>query len=456
MQTNATTPRLHPTQVVAVGFIVLILLGALVLMLPAASESGESTEFLPSLFTATSAVSLTGLIVVDTATHWSTFGQVVIICLIQLGGFGVMSLTSLAAMMLTGRLSLRSQLNTLAEGRAQDASGVRKTLIMTLAFMAGTEILVAGILALRFVFGYHEPLGRATWYGIFHAISAFNNAGFSLFSDNLISLATDAVVILPIAFALIVGGLGFQVLLEIFKKAQRRFNNPKNRGDNIRFSVTATVTLWGTLILLVSGAAWYAFFEWKNTLASLDPAHKVLLSFFGSATARTAGFNAADYSQLNPSTLMGTDILMFIGGGSGGTAGGIRITTTAIILAAMITEFRGENSVIINRRTISPSTVRRALTVVSFGMVLVVTAIVTIRTLDPQFTADQVVLETVSAFSTVGLSTGITANLSGGSQGILIAIMYLGRIGPITLVTAMALKRFKRRFEYPEERPFIG
>ena len=129
-----------------------------------------------------------------------------------------MSLTSLAAMMLTGRLSLRSQLNTLAEGRAQDASGVRKTLIMTLAFMAGTEILVAGILALRFVFGYHEPLGRATWYGIFHAISAFNNAGFSLFSDNLISLATDAVVILPIAFALIVGGLGFQVLLEIFKK----------------------------------------------------------------------------------------------------------------------------------------------------------------------------------------------------------------------------------------------
>ncbi|WP_295641829.1 TrkH family potassium uptake protein [uncultured Corynebacterium sp.] len=456
MQTNATTPRLHPTQVVAAGFIVLILAGALVLMLPIASASGESSDFLPSLFTATSAVSLTGLTVEDTATHWSAFGQVAIVVLIQLGGFGVMSLTSLASMMLTGRLSLRSQLNTLAEGRTQDASGVRRTLIMTLTFMAGTEILVAVLLALRFWLGYDYGLGKAAWYGIFHSVSAFNNAGFSIYSDNLISLATDAVVILPIAFALIVGGLGFQVLLEIFQKAQRRIINPRNCSDNVRFSVTTTVTLWGTLILLVSGWIWYAFFEWKNTLTSLSLPHRMLVSFFGSATARTAGFNAVDYNDLHPSTLMGTDILMFIGGGSGGTAGGIRITTAAIILAAMITEFRGEKSVSINRRTLSPSTIRRALTVVSFGVALVVTAIVVIRTVDPHFTADQVVLETLSAFSTVGLSTGITPYLSGASQCILIAIMYLGRIGPITLVTAMALKKVTRRFEYPEERPFIG
>lgn len=456
VQTNATTPRLHPTQVVAVGFIVLILIGTFVLMLPVSSTDGTATDFLPSLFTATSAVSLTGLVVEDTATHWTSFGQVVIITLIQLGGFGVMSLTSLAAMMLTGRLSLRSQLNTLAEGRTQDASSVRKTLVMTLVFMAGTEFLVAIFLACRFHFGYNRPFGQAVWHGVFHAISAFNNAGFSIYSDNLISLATDAAVILPIAFALIVGGLGFQVLLEIFNKARRRILNPRNRSDNVRFSVTATVTLWGTAFLLVAGWIWYAFFEWKATLAPLAFHDKMLLSFFGSATARTAGFNAVDYGMLHPSTLMGTDILMFIGGGSGGTAGGIRITTAAIILAAMLTEFRGENSVTINRRRISPSTIRRALTVVSFGVALVVTTIVLIRTLDPQFTADQVVLETLSAFSTVGLSTGITPYLSGASQGILIAIMYLGRIGPITLVTAMALKKFKRRFEYPEERPFIG
>lgn len=441
---------------VAVGFIVLILIGTFVLMLPVASADGGVTGFLPSLFTATSAVSLTGLTVEDTAVHWSHFGQFIIIALIQLGGFGVMSLTSLAAMMLTGRLSLRSQLNTLAEGRAQDVAGVRKTLIMTLVFMVGTEVLVAAILMLRFMFGYGKTFGQALWSGVFHAISAFNNAGFSIYSDNLIGFATDASVLLPLAFALITGGLGFQVLVEICKKLKRKIVNPSNRTDNVRFSVTATVTLWGTLFLLVTGMIWYASFEWRYTLHDLSVPHRMLVSFFASATARTAGFNAVDYDTLHPSTLMGTDILMFIGGGSGGTAGGIRITTAAIILAAMITEFRGEESVTVSRRRISSSTIRRALTVVSFGVTLVVSTIVFIRAVDPQFTADQVVLETVSAFSTVGLSTGITPYLSGASQSILILIMYLGRIGPITLVTAMALKKYKRRFEYPEERPFIG
>lgn len=426
-----------PARLTAFGFFFLIMVGTALLMMPFAGGASP----LSALFTATSAVSLTGLIVEDTATFYSPAGQVIILVLIQLGGLGIMSLATLSGYVLTGRISFRARKTGAYEGRPITSGGIRRTLIFTFAFTAVVEATIAILVGARLMLGYGYSFPRAAWEGIFHAISAFNNAGFSTHSDNLVSFAADAWILLPLAAALIGGGLGFPVWAELVRR---------------KISITGRMTLWATGLLLLLGMVFFACAEWRGVLGPMPLVQKLLNAFFASASPRTAGFNAVDYGQAHPITLMGTDMLMFLGGGSAGTAGGIKVTTFCVLLAAMAAEFRGRKNTTIGHRSIPHTVTRQALALSVAGVAVVVVGVATLRIFDPQFTADQVTFEVISAFATSGLSTGITADLSTTSKLVLCMIMYLGRVGPTTLVAALAARTVDRRFSYPEERPFIG
>lgn len=458
MNTTASSRWLGPAQLTALGFLALILTGAALLSLPFASADGTATPPMDALFTATSATTLTGLVTVDTGSHWSLAGQVIVIALIQVGGLGIMSITSLTGMLLTGRVKLRARYSTAAEGRPILEGGVRRTLVATLLLTLAFEALVAVILAVRFATTYDMAPLRAAWEGVFHAISAFNNAGFGLRSDSLISYNTDGWILLPLAGALMIGGLGYPVLSELVRRGRERVRG-RMKGTPVssrRLSITTRMTLKGTAFLVVSAMLLIALLEWHGFLAGMPLRAKWLNAFFSGVTPRTAGFNSIDYADAHPITLMVTDIYMFIGGGSAGTAGGIKVTTAMVLLAAMAAEFRGRSATTVGHRTVPKSVVRQAMTVAAAGIGAVTAGVATLRICDPQFTADQVNFEVISAFATTGLSTGITADLSTPSQLALCLLMYLGRVGPFTLVAALALRNVSRRFDYPTERPFIG
>ncbi|MCT2339026.1 TrkH family potassium uptake protein [Corynebacterium sp. p3-SID1056] len=426
-----------PARLTAFGFLLLIIVGSVLLMMPFAGGA----SFLSALFTATSAVSLTGLVVEDTATFFHPAGQVIILVLIQLGGLGIMSLASLSGYLLTGRISFKARKTGAYEGRPITSGGIRRTLIFTFTFTAVAEATIAVAIGARLMLGYGYSFPQAAWEGVFHAISAFNNAGFSTHSDNLVSFSADAWILLPLAAALIGGGLGFPVWAELVRR---------------KVSMTARMTLWATAMLLTMGMLFFALAEWHGVLSSMPLGQKLLNAFFASASPRTAGFNAVDYGQAHPITLMGTDMLMFLGGGSAGTAGGVKVTTFCVLLAAMAAEFRGQTVTTIGHRSVPHTVTRQALALSAAGVAVVVVGVATLRIFDPQFTADQVTFEVISAFATSGLSTGITAELSATSKVVLCLIMYLGRVGPTTLVAALAARTVDRRFSYPEERPFIG
>ncbi|WP_337448090.1 TrkH family potassium uptake protein [Corynebacterium pseudokroppenstedtii] len=451
---------LNPTQLVSIGFFGLIVIGALALMMPFSSVTHTVTDPLTATFTSTSAVSLTGLTVVDTGGHWSTTGKIIIATLIQLSGLGIMSLTSLAGMILTGRFGLRLRMNAAAEGRTLSIGDVKSTLIATLGFTALVEGAVTLMLASRFANKYGMSVDRAMGEGLFHAISSFNNAGFGLRKDNLVPYAADAWILLPLAGSIIIGGLGFPVLRELVTRLRIRVSrgwNWSNRDKRVgHLSVTSRLTLIGTAVLVLGGWLVIGVLEWNKAMSGMPIGEKILTAFFQSVTPRTAGFNSVDYGQFHPSTLFITDIFMFIGGGSAGTAGGIKISTLLVLVAAMIAEFRGETDTVIGHRKISYSVVRQAMTVFALGIMLVAVGVISLMLIENKFTGSQILFEVTSAFGTVGLTTGITPSLQGSSQIILCFIMYLGRIGPITLVTALAGQDKARRFSYPEERPFIG
>ncbi|MXS75686.1 potassium transporter TrkG [Microbacterium sp. TL13] len=438
--------RLTPGQAITLAFGFVLAVGTGLLSLPIATE-GRAATFLEALFTATSALCVTGHIVVDTPTFWTPFGQVVIMVLIQIGGFGVMSLATLLGLLVARRLGLRTRLTAVSETHTVAVGDVRRVLLGVAAITVIVEAVVAIVLAGRFGLGYGEPLGRALWLGVFHAVSSFNNAGFALFSDNLMSFATDPWVCLPICAAIILGGLGFPVIMEL----RRRIRFPR------RWTLNTVTVISGTLVLLVAGAVALTALEWSNpaTLGPLDPAGRVLAGFTMSVMPRTAGFNSIDVSQMHGASWYVTDILMFIGGGPAGTAGGLKITTFAVLLFIIVAELRGDTAVNMFGKRLPRSTHREALTVALLSLALVVGSTLAIMVMSP-FGLDRVLFEVISAFGTVGLSTGITADLPAAAQLILIGLMFIGRLGPVLLGTALALTREKRMYELPKERPIIG
>ena len=428
------------------AFAVAGLVGTVLLMLPVSRAGEGRAPFVTALFTATSAVCVTGLTTVDTATYWSRTGQVVILVLIQVGGFGIMTLASLIALFLSRRMGVRTRLTAARETKSIGRGDLRRVLRGVLVVTVVVESVVATILTLRFRGTYDETWGTATWHGIFHAVSAFNNAGFALFSDNLMGFLTDPFVLIPISVAVVIGGLGFPVIAEVVR--QRR---PRS------WSVHTRLTLLVTSVLLVGGTVFFTLAEWSNTrtIGSLGAADKLLNGWFGAVQPRTAGFNAWDYGAVTDETLLGTAMLMFIGGGSAGTAGGLKVTTVVVLFLVIVAEARGDDDVIAFDRRIDQRIVRQATTVALLGVSAVACGTILLSALTNQPLRD-VVFETTSAFATVGLSTGITGELGGPAQVVLIVLMFVGRLGPVTLVSALALRERNRRYRFPEGAPLIG
>ncbi|TQJ38146.1 potassium uptake TrkH family protein [Arthrobacter sp. SLBN-112] len=439
-------PR-HPAQLIVLGFALAIAVGTGLLMLPAAKAGAGAASPLEALFTATSAVCVTGLITVDTPVFWTGFGQAVILVLIQVGGFGVMSFGTLLGVFAARRLGLRSRMLAAAETKSVGFGDVRRVLLGVFLITLTVEGTLAGILTLRFLVGYGYPPGEAIWHGVFHAVSAFNNAGFALYTDNLMGFARDPWVILPIAAGVIIGGLGFPVLFEL----RRQYRRP------VFWSMNTKLVLVGTALLLVLGTAFLTAVEWTNsaTLDGLAPGERLMNGFFQSVITRTAGFNSIDIGQMHPVSWMGMDILMFIGGGPAGTAGGLKITTFAVLFFILSTELRGGTAVNIFGKRLSRAVHRQAITVVLLA-IAVVTAATMFLMLITDFGQERILFEVVSAFATVGMSTGITAGMPPAGQVVLILLMFIGRLGPVTLGTALAVRSRPIMYEYPKERPLIG
>lgn len=435
----------RPVQVIALAFAMAILAGTGLLLLPVASTGG--TRPIEALFTAVSAICVTGLVVVDTPTHWTGFGQAVIAVLIQIGGFGVMTLASVLAIMISRHLGLGSKMLAAASTRSVSLGDVRTLLLLVARTTLVVEATVAAILTAVWAIRYDTPFGQAVWLGVFHSISAFNNAGFALQTDNLMGFATDPWIWGPIAVALVVGGIGFPVLVEVY----RQHRKPR------RWSLHTKITLLTSAVLVVSAFAFVLVIEWNNpdTLGAMGVGDKLQAALFQSVTLRTAGFNSIDFALLNPVTWLGMDVFMFIGGGSGGTAGGIKVTTFALLAFVIWAELRGDKDVSAFRWRASTRNVREAITVALLAVALVMGATIVIAATAP-YELDQILFEVISAFGTVGLSTGITAGLGSGEQLLLCVLMFVGRLGPVALGTALAFRSRQRAFRYPESPTIIG
>ena len=449
--------RLSPATLLVSSFALAILAGTLLLALPAA-HALEPLTLLDALFTATSATCVTGLTVVDTGSRFSPFGQVVVLGLIQVGGLGIMTFAVFAGIALGGRVAFSGRAAIQETLQHTPRAGVRRLLRYVVAFTLVSEAAGALLLWLRF----HElrPGGAAVWSAVFHAVSAFCNAGFSLFPDNLVRYRGDALVNLAITGLVILGGLGFLASMELRDQLQARLRRIRPP----QLTLHTRLVLLVTLVLLLVGALGYLALEWDNGLSGLPPGERLLAAWFLSVTPRTAGFNTIDYGQLSSVTLFFTIFLMFVGASPGSTGGGIKTTTLGLLATLLVARWRGRGRARVFHRTIPHAVMDRALLLAILAWALVSLAIgllVLVETgsqpyqrASPHFVA--LMFEAVSAFGTVGLSTGITPQLTAGSKLVLIALMFVGRVGPLTLVLAMGPRQQKGRFRYAEENVMVG
>jgi trk system potassium uptake protein TrkH len=324
---------------------------------------------------------------------------------------------------------------------------VREALKLILLVVSSVQLFVALLLFLRLHFGYEEPLGTALWNGLFHAVSAFNNAGFARYSDNVMGFSADALILGPLMIAIVLGSIGFPVLYELKREAR----SPRT------WSLHTKLTLTGTAGLLLFGTAMTLAFEWGNahTIGDMDAGAKLLNAVFHSVSTRTAGFNSVDIGALRQETLLVTDALMLIGGGSGGTAGGIKVTTFMVLGLVVWTELLGERDTQAFRRRVSSEIARLALSIVLLAILAISVGTLALLSMS-SFELGSVLFEAVSAFATVGLSTGITAQLPEGGQLVLVLLMFLGRVGTVTAAAALVLRSRPRPYRYPEERPIVG
>ncbi|WP_435737182.1 potassium transporter TrkG [Cellulosimicrobium sp. PMB13] len=439
----------RPGRLVVGGFAAAIAVGTVLLLLPVSTTDRLATP-LEALFTATSAVCVTGLAVVDTGSFWTPFGQVVILVLIQLGGFGVMTAASLLGLLVSRRLDLRTRLVAAASTRSVGLGDVRSVLIGVLRVTAVVEGAVALLVAARLVVGYGMTPGEALWHGLFHAVSAFNNAGFALYADSLVGFVGDPWMCVPLCLAVVLGGIGFPVLFELYRARRRRTGAS-------RWSLHTKLTLLTSGVLLAGGTLFFLVAEWANprTLGALGVGDRVLAALTQSVMARTAGYNSLDTSAMNSGTWLGTDVLMFIGGGSASTAGGIKVVTFAVLAFVIWSELRGDPDVTAFDRRVAAATQRQAVSVALLGVAAVLLSTLVITATSP-FGLDRILFEVTSAFSTTGLSAGITADLAAPHQLILVGLMFLGRLGPITLGSALALRSRPRLFRHPESAAVIG
>lgn len=442
--------RLAVPQILALGYMGVILLGSFLLSLPISAKSGEWTPFINSLFTATSATCVTGLIAYDTFMHWTLFGQIVIILLIQTGGLGFMTVVTLFSFALGRRIGLYERIILAQSAGAMGHAGVVKLVKRIIIFTFAVEL--GGVLLLMIRFIPEFGAGKGIWFSVFHSISAFCNAGFDLMGikgeafASLTSYSADPLVNLTICALIVIGGMGYVVWSDIWDK---KFRYRKYR-------LHTRIVLWSTLILVFLPALLLFAFERDGVLKGMSSGESFLACLFQSVTPRTAGFNTVPLGELSESSLLLMDMLMLIGGNSGSTAGGIKVTTIVVILFGLYSSVRGERDIVIGKRSLDLSLVKQAMSLFAIYLILTMAAVMTICALEPECTLSQVLFECCSAICTVGVTTGITPTLSTGSKIILILLMYAGRVGVLTLAGAMMSKRKVSLTSRPHEKILIG
>ncbi|GFJ89903.1 potassium transporter Trk [Phytohabitans rumicis] len=394
----------HPARIVPFAFLCAIAAGTVLLMLPVSRAEPGHAPFVTALFTSASAICTTGMATVDTATYWSGFGHVMLLVLTQIGGYGIMTMATLLGLLVSRRLGLRSRLMAQAETSMGLRLGeIRGVMVGTAVVMFASEAVMAVIVAGRLWLTYDEPLGEALWEAGFHAVQAFNNAGFSLRSDGLLGFVDDWWICVPLTLGVIVGGIGVPVLFELGRELRKP----------AAWSTHTRLTVWGSLVLLAVGFAAVLGLEWGNpgTLGPLGVPEKILASFVQGTIPRSGGFNTLDYSAMNTDTNAITTGLMFIGGGSASTAGGIKVTTFFLLAYVIWTEVRGERDVVVGRRRIAETTQRQATTVALLGVATVAGGTLAVLALTSGVPLDRALFEVTSAFGTTGLSVGLSSTL---------------------------------------------
>ena len=443
--------RLQPVQLLALSFLAVIAAGTMLLTFPAATSDGRGAGLLDALFTATSATCVTGLIVKDTPVYFSRFGQLVILALIQLGALGIMTFSASLAVVFGRRLGLAQRRNVSAMIEDAPDIDIVRTLRYILLLTLLAEVTGSVLLFVRWLPEFGSPL-RALYVAVFHSVSAFCNAGFSVFSNSLQSYASDPAVCLTVIALVITGGLGFSVVHELLSRENVR-HGPVYALR--RLTVHARLVLWTSGILIIAGTIFFFFFEYDNSLARLPVGGKLLAALFQSVTPRTAGFNTVAISGLRPVTLFLWGMLMFVGASPGGTGGGIKTSTAAVLFLAVRDRVLGREDVEVGRRIIPKDIVYRASSIAAVSASIVVFFFaVLLMTQKAPF--QEIMFETLSAFGTVGLSTGLTPELTGIGKIAIIALMYVGRLGPLTLALAMRTRRSTLPIAYPDARVMVG
>ncbi len=445
-------PRMNLYRIMVVGFLLIILTGALLLTLPVSSADGTATPFINTLFTATSATCITGLVVYDTATQWSFFGQAIILCMIQIGGLGFMTLGSALILLLRGDTSLSNRKQMAESMNTADFKTAARTLKHALVGTAVFEGAAALILSVRFIPEYGWASG--IWRGVFVAVSAFCNAGFDLMGSetpfaSLTAYTGDLVVNLTVMGLIVIGGMGFLVWEELYTK---------HSWKKLSLFSKTVIAVSGSLIL--AGAISIYLLEFSNpaTLGGLSLKEQILAAFFQSVSPRTAGMNTIDLSAMTEASKVLTVVLMFIGASSGSTGGGVKVTTVAVLWAALRSVLTGRKDAVLMKRRLSSDLVYRALALVAFPFLAILVTSILITVAEPGLTYLEAVYECTSAFATVGLSLSVTPTLSAFSKILLMLLMFSGRVGMLTISHALLTDRRKRQntLRFPEGDILIG
>lgn len=437
----------NPPVLVMLTFFFTIFIGSLLLLLPAATSQGEETSLLGAIFTSTSATCVTGLIVYDTGMHFTLFGQLIILALIQIGGLGIMTISSAFAIMLGQKMSLKRESvmqNVIGESNQLDmVSLVKNVVVVTITL----ELIGAVILYFTFLSKSYS-VNQALYHSIFHSISAFCNAGFCLYSDSLIKYLDNFNINFVTTSLIILGGIGFPVMKDIQRAIKNKFRFK-------RLSLHSKIVLSATLILLLSGTLAFFISEYNNEMKGFSFIERLFASYFQSVTTRTAGFNTMDTANLSKGSSFVSGILMFIGASPGSTGGGIKTTALVVVFIAVVAMFRGHKDVNIFKRKVSENIIKKVMALVAASVAFLAFMIFLLLLFEP-FTLEKTIFEAISAFGTVGLSMGITAKLSEVGQIIIVLLMYIGRVGPLTLMFAISQTKDRSYFTFTQEKISIG
>ncbi len=433
-----------PSQLLTLWFIILILSGTFLLQLPIATRSGH-IDFVDAVFTSTSAACVTGLIVKDTPKDFTFFGQLIIILLIQVGGIGLMTVTGFFLLLIGKKFGIKERLLLKETYNASSMGGLIRFMLRVIIYSFSIEAI--GAILLFIDFSKNMDTFKALWFAIFHSVSAFNNAGFALFSNNLVNYVNDPLVNITIMSLIFLGGLGFVVLSDITNFIFKRE----------KISIYSNLVLKVSVSLIIVGVIGFLFIEYTNTMKNLNFANKIIASFFQSVTTRTAGFNTLDFGAMKSSTILITMILMFIGGSPGSTAGGIKTTTFLVAFSSILQRvYKGRNNPVMEKRSVEDESVKKAHNVLLFAFLTVFGAFFLLTLAQPKFSFEEVLFETVSAYGTVGLSMGITSHLNEIGKIIIIFTMLIGKVGPLGFFTLFSKDNNQEVIQYPPIRITVG